>query len=392
MQVVTAIGIRPARTHLEFETTQSLEDTFWVVNNDEREMSLRIDKTGELAEYVTIRETGLNFREDTDALPIHFRIDLPNKIPPGESTAVIIVEESLPISSANTVSSRIILKHKIIVQGPYPDKFITVKLNFHEREDNIELVSEIENKGKNDLKEVQTIFYVNDKSNQQRIVETERDSLNTKEVTVLKSSVERELFDQGEYEVSSITVYDGDYMEVAEKMIIGKPEVDITYFDQFFTANQINEYNLELFNKWNKEVENVFVDVEIKKDGEKVDGFRTKTVDIEGETRKQIQDYFDGTDRDPDEYMFEMVVNFWDNVRMASKVFEVTFLAEEEFEEIDSNSLTGGSIVKDTTSTDIIQGIVWGSIAISLAGLVLFLMYKYGNKGKKEENENDDEF
>ena len=131
-------------------------------------MKLSID--GEIGQYVTLGTSELHFRPEIDSLPVDFTIQLPKQIPPGESLSNIIAQQEVGSGGGATISSKIVLKHKLIVQGPYPDKYIITKLNFHESGEEIRIVSEVENRGKKDLQEVQTKFYINDKAQNQQIV------------------------------------------------------------------------------------------------------------------------------------------------------------------------------------------------------------------------------
>ncbi len=291
---------------------------------------MKVSVEGEMAEYVKVQEKEIRFIPEDDAKRVDFAVNLPRDVPPGESSAYIIFEESLGALGENEVASKIVLKHKILIQGPYPDKYIGIKLNFHERDESYELVAEVDNLGKKDLQEVKTTFFINDKEQKERSLETETVSLKTKETKLLSAQLEKSALTVGEFEVLAITSFDDQKIEAFKKLLVGRPEVEVVYFDKYFIANKINEYSLDLLNKWNKPVENVYVDVEVKKDNQKIDQFRTKSVDIDAEVIKRITDYFDARDKGPGVYMFEMAVNFWNTYRMQTKTFRTEFLTEEE--------------------------------------------------------------
>ena len=335
LQLVYAIGIRPAKTNiLSDDLNKKNGGSIWVVNNDLREFEVDIYVEGEMAEYVALKHKKLKFREDDDALEIEFTVNLPEEVPPGISTANIVIEESLA-GPSGTISSRIVLKHKINIQGPYPDQYVEASLNFHDQGDKIRFVSEVKNLGQLDLKDVQAKFYVNDKKKEQQVLETKSTPLAKQEGKLLEAAIDRDLFERGEFEVSSIITYDDQKLELVKNLIVGNPEIEVTYFDPYFVANKVNQYSLDLLNKWNKEIENVFVDVEVQKDGQKIDEFRTKSINIEGLVMKRINDFFDARSKQTGKYTFNMVVNFWNNYRMEAKTFQGELLTAEEFEQIE---------------------------------------------------------
>lgn len=338
LPLAAAVGVRPAYTNLISEQTPAYSGKIWVVNNDHLAFSTKIYVDGEMGQYVQLKNTELTFRDDDEALPIEFEVNLPVEVPAGTSLAVIVIEQALEAGEENVISSKVVLKHKINIQGPYPKKYVQTKLNFREEGDKVVMVSEVENMGKENLNNVSTTFYVNNKEQVPIQAETSSTKLNTNENKLLTASVEKKHFSYGEFIVSAVTKYDDQKVEISKKMVLGKPTIDITYFDRYFIANKINKYSLDLLNKWNTPVENVFVDVEVKKDGQKIDEFRTPSVDLAAMMSKRINDYFDARERNTGKYTFEMVVNFWSIYKMEKKIFQGEILTDKEFEEVAGNS------------------------------------------------------
>jgi hypothetical protein len=373
-----ALGIRPAKTNMISDQTRSLESQFWVVNDEKDELSFKIYVEGEMAQYVTLAVSELSFREDDEALPVSFKVQLPEQVLPGTSTANIIIEEDFV--SGSGISSKVVIKHKVNIEGPYPDKYIQAKLNFQEQTDQIVFVSEVENLGKQDLNNVKTTFYVNDKKQDQHELQTEETSLKTKENKLLKSTVSKDLFELGEFEVSAVTQYDDQKVEVIKSLRLGEPKIDITYFTPFFVAKKINQYSLDLKNLWNKEINNVYVDIEVQKDGQRVDQFRTKSVALEAESLKRVNDYFDARSREEGKYLFEMIVNYWDVNRMEKKPFQVEILPEEDYKE----SLTSAAVSSSSASSFTSSTLPW-LIALLLFGLICgYVGWRYAHREQYE--------
>lgn len=375
--VVLAIGIRPVKTTIisdELET-KKFDGQLWVVNTDHQEFTAAISVEGEMSEFVKVNKKELKFREDDDAIAIGFSIDLPEEVPPGTSTADIIIQQTMDVPDRETViSSRIILKHKIIIEGPYPDKYIVATLNFFENKDKIRLVSEVENRGKKDIGKIQTKFYVNDKQQKQQVVETAATDLKLKENKLLDVQIDKDLFEKGEFEVSAVTTFDGQTTEVIKNLMVGKPDIDITYFDKFFVAHKINQYSLDLLNQWNKKIKNVFVDVEVKKDDQKIDEFRTKSVDIEGAMTERIRDYFDAQEKDPGKYTFDMKVSFWNSYDTETKTFSAELITEDEYESLPTGAAITGSFGAVPT---ILMVVI---ISLLVSGGAFYFFWRRNNK------------
>ncbi len=372
---VLGLGIRPAKSTVNFEETQVYEKTIWVVNGEEREVTMDISVEGEMAQFVSIDNSKLTFKETDDALPIQFTVTLPDEIPPGRSTAYIVVSETKESSISNVVSSKIVLKHKIMINGPYPEKYVTVKLNFHDTGNELRFVSEVENKGKKPIGTLQTTFYVNDKKQQEHALTTVATGLNTAENKLLDARLEKSVLEQGEFEVLAVTTYDDQTVEVVKKLLVGLPEVEVTYFDAYFTAFKINQYSMDLLNKWNTMIKNVFVEVDVKKNGEKVDHFRTKSVDIESEVTERIVDYFDATEKNPGTYTFDMIVHFWNTYKMDTKTFESVLLEDGEVKAPIVEEVLTGNVVEEVPQEESSIALWIGAVAfIFIIGIVVAIV------------------
>ncbi len=394
IQLASAIGIRPARTNIAVddhnEDNIKIDGRLWVVNNNQRELAINIYVEGEMAEFVKLKtpEKKLSFRPEDEAKEVEFEVSFKkDKIPPGTSTANIVIEERFEGSSPNTISSKLVLKHKINIIGPYPDLYIEGVINFHEKNDRIELVAEVKNLGKKDIKEVQTTFYVNDKEQKEHELETPTASLGTKETTLLTTTIEKDHFENsGQYEVSAITKYDDQTLELYKTLLIGKPEVDITYFDRYLIAHKVNQYTVDLLNRWNQQIRNVYVDVEVFKDDSKVDSFRTRSVDIEAEMMQRVSDYLDAKDKGPGEYTFEMTVHFWSLVSMDEKkfTFQTDLVTEEDAQKLNlaAPSLTGAAVGYSGEAFSTIAP--WILIGILLGIIGFYVAWRYVNRDKYE--------
>ena len=117
IQLVFALGIRPAKTQLFVEQSRELTGEFWVVNNDLREMEARVYVEGEMAQFITLQDEKLTFRADQEAQPVRFELAIPvqEAIPPGDSIANIMVEEVID-ATLGGVSSKVTGKPNFIFE------------------------------------------------------------------------------------------------------------------------------------------------------------------------------------------------------------------------------------------------------------------------------------
>jgi len=327
---VSAFGIQHTQTEIYSDQTKHFEGEFWIVNDDHENMELEVGVEGALEDYVALEKDKVKFMSSDEIKAVRFKIDIPESLPPGETVTYITVSQKFNADKGNVIESRIMLKHAITVYGPLPDKYIKAKLNFRENNDKVELISEVKNMGKKKISSVKTLFTVNG-IEQESPIATEEKSLDVHETKLLKAELDRDKFTNGEYKVSAVTTYDGFQVETTKSMRIGKPVVEVVYFDKYFIYNQINKYIMDLENKWNQQIENVYVDVTVLKDNKTIDSFRTPSVNIQGLMIKRVSDYFDATGKPKGEYAFDMVVHFWNTYKMEKKRFYSKIISPEEY-------------------------------------------------------------
>lgn len=379
LNLALAIGIRPAKTTIVLADQQDQYDgEFWIVNNEQREFQVQVYAEGTLKDYIQIEKKQFKFSPDEEAQLVKFTLNLPKEVPPGLITNKIVVEEELKNPDQTVISSKLLLKHKLLVQGEYPDKYVEVKLNFNDRGENMELVSEVANKGKQSLDAVQTTFYVNGQEQPKEVLETETVPLAQNENTLLTAILEKDQLELGEFTVAAVTNYDELEVETIETMRLGTPLIDITYFTEFFLANKINDYSLDLMNRWNQRIENVYVDINVKENQQTVNQFRTKSVDLSGLGTARLSDYYDARNQGPGTLNFEMVVNFWNTYRMEKKVFTSEVLSEQEY------ALTGQAANQNFLGSATFKIIIVLAVLALMIVLILYLIRRR-NKISKDD-------
>lgn len=373
----SALGIMPARTFVESETDSGsvteYEGNFWIVNNDAQKIEVKVYADGPLQDYIKIDTPSVNLTPQEENRLVKYKINIPD-LPPGEHENFLVVEQQVSSLENGAIPSRVRLKHKLTVMGPYPDKFVTTNIRYLEEDEDVSLTAEVINKGKQDIGSVKTTFYVNDYEDEKAVVETGEETLKTSERKLLRTKVGKDVLEKGEFEIRAVTLYDDLESEIVTTMKVGRPEVDIIYFDKLFTSDAINKYNMDLLNKWNKQVDNVYVDVSMKKDGKEIDSFRTKSVNIPGLATERVQDYLDAEGVSEGEYTFDMIVNFWNTYKMDKKTFTSRLVSKDE----QANIVTAGPAVESPSgaSATTLLLVIIIVILLIMVGIGAFFMMK----------------
>ncbi|MBU0460778.1 MAG: hypothetical protein KJ771_08300 [Nanoarchaeota archaeon] len=334
VQSVVAIGLRPAKTTVDFTPGLEQESSFTIVNNDQTNFSVKVYAAGELAKYLEFGQDELLFNEHDESKKVSFKLNLPQKLPPGELNTDLVVEE-LVGESENAVSAKLVLKHKLIVRIPALGKFVEAKISSQKEENDLKLFSEVKNIGTEPIKEIKTKFSLYEGWKKIYSAETTAESLALGETKMLSVMVPQELVNYGEFDLLAEVSYDKNELVLEEKLILGEPEVEILSFDKYFIQGEINPFLVSLENKWNKKLKDLFIDVLVFKDQEQIDSIRTASFDLKAHEEEQVKGYFDA-DKELGDYIFEVVVNY--NGKKSSQKFIGSILIKEDYNQVVESS------------------------------------------------------
>jgi len=127
-----ALGIIPAKTIIDFEPNLSKAIPLTIINNEQNDISVTLLASGELAPYVSFRESALAFAGDEGAKQAEILLTLPQALEwPGvheASIAVTQVQSGRAENSGTAVTASPSLIHRLLVRVPYPKQHLEARL------------------------------------------------------------------------------------------------------------------------------------------------------------------------------------------------------------------------------------------------------------------------
>jgi len=366
---VLGLGLRPAKTTISFEPDLERTYQFKIVNNDHKDLDVDVEVEGELADYLELPTKTAHLDKDQELLYFDFKIKLPKELSPGGVEGRIIITEKLEEVevSGNVFNARLKVAHKVIVNVPYPEKYLDAEIEYEEKPESIDLKLSAKNLGREDIGALKTTFEVYDDDKKLISAETSEESLEANENKVLSASIDKSKVKYGEFNILASIFYDNYWLELEKKLVMGRPEIEILYFDKYFIFGKINKFTVDLLNKWNKELRNVFVDVFVFKDGKQVESIRTASFEMEGYESKKVEGYFDAN-KELGDYDFEVVVNYGEE--KTHKKFKGSILEEEKGEKIQEEKSSKGFVY-------VLIGVLFGLV-------IIILVFYFGTGGKTE--------
>ena len=127
VQNVSAIGITPGRTTIDFEPNLQKEVSFSVTNAEQKAMSIVFYAKGELKESVSLNQDRASFSSGESSKSFSYTISLPAEFDrPGLHTAEIVAQE-VPEDSeldGTVLGATVAVVTQVYVNVPYPGKYL----------------------------------------------------------------------------------------------------------------------------------------------------------------------------------------------------------------------------------------------------------------------------
>jgi len=362
-----ALGVRSAKTEVAFQ--HGYHGSFRVVNNDHKDLKVRLFPAGELKDYIKIEKTELELAPSEDFKLVEFSLDLPEELPPGRREGKIVVEEQLGnfATKNGQIAANLQLSHKIYVNVPAVDKYVEAKVEVKPKDNGAEVVTTVKNAGAKDLATVKSKVEVYSGEEKIASYDNPPEQLEVAKAHSFTNFIDEDKIGEGSFRVTATVNYDENVLEIVKTFTKGSPVVDILSYDSYFMENKINEFTVELASRWNTILKDVYLTVSVLKDGKEVFSTKTLSFDMQPYERKKVKTFFDARKLGLGNYNVNLTVHYAGIAK--SKLFEVVVMTKEKYDE------KRGSNV-------LLYVLVGFMILIFIALLVLFYFVLCMKKGK----------
>ncbi len=320
---VYSLGVAPAFNTFSFEP--GLEETYTikVYNSDKEKLNVTVDVAGDLSDYVDVDKEILYFSEGESFKEVEYSVSLPRDLPPGVHRAKIRLTEVAPdIKETMTVIGIVSLSHKITVNVPAHGKYLSVEPAFSDDELSVTL----DNIGREDIDQVDVSIMLFE-GEKEVYSDSERLSLNSGSSRTISRT-----FDLiGEYTYVVDVLFDGQSEVIREPVRIGEPVIDIVDIrSSDFELGKTAQLEVDLENKWNKNLDNVDFTFEVLRGQDTVSTYRSEKFEITG--NKTVYAYWDTSNVERGTYTAKFTVNYLDHTAEEEWKFQLSeqgFSAEE---------------------------------------------------------------
>ena len=337
---VWAMGVSPDISYVNFEPFKEGQFTIYISNTHGETIYSSIHLEGELAEYFTISNNGKYILSgENGAFVVSYKF--PHSLDtPGLNT--IFVKPSSTMSSKGGISAFISIVSKIIVDVPYPERYVEYGFstsNVNEGE-NIIFNFDVTNKGEDNIfgfNPQVDIYDAHNLSNLVKHLEGDKSSLvsgKSKSQSIVLNSSEIGI---GDYYVDAYVLYDLiESMHKNTTFVVGYEDVDVLSYTETIPAGGIKKLLILLKNKWNHDVEKVYLEAYLSKDGVPItERSVSHTADMGALQEVNVPVYLDLTEIKSGRYELVLDIHYSDFVKQE----KLSIYVEEVYE------ISGGMII-----------------------------------------------
>lgn len=299
MSNISAIGITPGRTTFNFEPGMQQEIPFSIVNTEHKDMSVVFILKGELAEYITLKQTFTKFTSEEGSKSFSYVVNLPSDIrEPGlHEGEIVALEMPEDLGGAGAfVGATVSVASQLHVYVAYPDKYVDAQVNIVEGDEGSTVfLIPIINRGELGIVNVRATIDIYTALNEKiTTLETNSQSLNSLERKELAVSW-NENINPGKYFAVITILYDNEVLKLEKEFNVGKKILDILeVVVRDFSLGEIAKFNALVENKWAEELKEVFLNILVYNPrGDIMADFKSPTYDIPGLSKSEMVAYWD---------------------------------------------------------------------------------------------------
>jgi hypothetical protein len=297
-QNISALGVTPGRTSLNFESGLSKQIPFSVLNTENKAMDVIFVVKGDLAQYIVFSESGAHFNSGEQSKSFSYTLNLPASFEkPGKYQAEIFVLEvsKADLELVTSVGGSVAVISGLEIYVPYPNKYAEAEMNVIENNGKITFVIPVINRGKLDIINLKaTIDILDGTGTKIMSIESNTETLNSLERKELYAEWTPGV-NPGRYKAVAAVRYDDEITSVYKEFNIGEMFLEILeIIVKDFELGSIAKFNALVENKWSSDLKDVFLNILVyNNEGEIMADFKSPTYDVDALGKSELVAYWD---------------------------------------------------------------------------------------------------
>ena len=317
--IISALGITPGRTTIDYEPGNEKEIIFSVLNNEHKPMQIVLMVQGELNDSIKIytdeKDGIIDFLPSETSKQFNYKIKFPKSIEnkPGLHTADIVALEIPQVSGeGNYVGATVAVVSQIYVYVPCPGKCVDADFEILDAEKNATatVIVPVINRGKVGIGNARAIVDI------YNLDYEKKDSITTDSWPIAigarseLSGKWQVALNPGSYIAKVTVVYDGESISFEKQFSIGDQQLNIeSILVNDFQLGEIAKLQILVENNWNQELENVFANLLIYNNERQIMAdIKSSNENIPSLSKKTLVAYWDTVGVSEGEYSGSLMI------------------------------------------------------------------------------------
>jgi len=308
---VIAVGVSPPSVEYIFQPGMSDDLHFYFRNNQDRDTTLLANISGELADYAKITSADATVIRPQEKMYVDLHFALPDSIgDPGWHSFSLVATELEATGGTVGARGQVVVPVRFFVQ--YPGKKLDIKMDAQDAGmgEDVKFKLSITNLGTeavSNAKATVEIYKGTDKIGEVSTDEFPVDVLGklTKDLAWNSGSNP-----QGVYAAKATLIYDGGPAFANATFKIGTLDLDVRNYTRVVGKGIINKFLIELESRWNRNIDNIFADVNVSKGGNTLTSFSSAMQTLGPWAIKNMTGFLDATGLSEGTYDIQIRLNF----------------------------------------------------------------------------------
>ena len=376
---VSALGVTPARTTMDFDPELSRSVSFEVINSGGTDIGLVMTTSGELGEYITLPVSNSEMTGDEKTKEFSYDLNLPRDLSPGLHIGEVFILQipSSGDSSGASVLATLAVVTQVYVYVPYPGKFANADLVIYNANqgEKVNFVFPVVSAGEFDLTAVRANVEIFNKLDEK---------VGTFDTTTIgvPSGEKKEIVHGwvadvpiGEYRAVASLIYDEGTINLEKIFSVGSKDLELKSIEvNSFNLGEIVKLEMLVENKWSEPISGAFTQTIIRdSNGDTVSTFDSASYVIDALSKKVFVSYWDTAGVREGTYETEVSINYAEKSSKQNLKFEVS---ENDLTVIGLGYVISAEGVEDGGVDTIVLVLIIVIVLLVLINLLWFFMLR----------------
>lgn len=335
LKSVSAVGILSPgeRPYINFKPNLEKTITYGVNSNMAIPMEVSLSVGGDLAQYVKLSQDSV-FLNPGETKYFSVTINFPSEIEatPGENRITVSATENPPRGAGITAVASV--KDWFTIFIPYPGKYAIISFEVNNVNETANFKVIVQNLGKDNVDNAKAsidIFGPSEAGFDKKIATlfTEEKAVKGESREELYANLNTAGYYPGEYKAVATINFDSNSTVKERLFKIGSLDIKIINNTVNFQKNSINKFDIEIESRWNNKIENVYAEVMIYKDNQKIGSLKTSNTDLNPWEKKILTTYWDTGNLGEGEYDSTISLHYNDRITAKDNKLYIMFEKEE---------------------------------------------------------------